>query len=114
MHSPSPQRRTEVFCAASCMSPLPPVPQFPHRWDGVDMTTQAGRLNTWLCTADLQTDFSWKGPLEASDPNPALSRFSPKFKPNLTVTSGGSMLPQLNFEFLCGNTGDKKLSTPHP
>lgn len=94
------------------MSPLPPVPQFPHQWDGAVMTSQPCRLNMWLCTAELQTDFAWKGPLEVSDPNPALSRFSLKFQSNLTVKSGGSVLPQLNFDFLWGYTGDKKLSVP--
>lgn len=95
------------------MSPLPPVPQFPHWWDGAVTATQPSRLNTWLCTAELQTDFGWKGPLEASDPNPALSRFNLKFKSNVTVKSGGSVIPQLNLEFLRGYTGDNKLSMPH-
>ena len=76
------------------------------------MTSQPRGLNTWLCAAELQTDFGCKGPLEVSDANPALSRFNFKFKSNLTVKSGGSVLPLLNFEFLWDYTGDNKLSMP--
>lgn len=72
------------------------------------MASQPHRLDT----AELQTDFGWKGPLEVPDPNPALSRFNLKFKSNLTVKSGGSVLPQVNFEFLQGYTRDNKLSKP--
>lgn len=77
------------------------------------MMSQPHRLNTWLCTPELQPDFAWKGPLEVSDLNLALNGSNLKFKSNLTVISGGSVLPQLNFEFLWGYTGDNKLSMPH-